>query len=284
MLKKQLYFFILSGAIILTSAHAALAGFGVSPPAVISDKILPGSHFEQRVTLLRSSAESVLNATVEINAPEIEEWITINKGMTFELPAGIIQVPIIINIDAPKDAAIDSYSGKININVAEKNNTGASGIELGVGAQINLDIRLTCDIYRDFLVRATNIIDLELPKKPWDQPIFSSIFRRLQVSLKIENTGNIEIAPSKVTLDIYDISEENLLETVTDFKIKKIQAFQTKDVLASFPVQIDAGQYWAKVRVYKGNDIIASEKIAFTIMPAGAFKISDLLPWSAVFA
>ena len=60
--------------------NQASAGFGISPPYVKSDRLIPGTHYEQKISLLRSSAEEELTARVIINAPEIEDWITIDQA------------------------------------------------------------------------------------------------------------------------------------------------------------------------------------------------------------
>ena len=62
---------------VFLQATAVSAGFGISPPYVRSDKLTPGTHYEQQITLLRSAADEDLEATVTINAPEISDWISI---------------------------------------------------------------------------------------------------------------------------------------------------------------------------------------------------------------
>jgi len=281
--KIKIFLLISTVCILLVPIRSALAGFGISPPYVFSDKILPGTRYEQTVTLLRSEANSALRVQVIVKAPQIADWISIDKGLDFEFPAGETRIPLVVYVDVPKNVPIGKYEGEIDINVSEINAQGISGIELTMGAQINLDIGLTRDIYRDFSIKRVEVADLELPKKPWRLPIFSRIFRRLRLSLNIENIGNSAIAPSKVTVDIYDISQENLLESITAYKLKKIPPFQTKDIAADFPIKIGVGQYWASVRTYKGNDIMSFDKIVFSISAPSTYKKSDLIPWFFVF-
>jgi hypothetical protein len=74
----------------LVCSNFAHAGFGISPPYVKTDKpIFPGSQFEQKITLLRSSADDEMQAEITINAPEIESWINIRQGEVFDLPKDI---------------------------------------------------------------------------------------------------------------------------------------------------------------------------------------------------
>ena len=56
------------------------AGFGISPPYVKNNQLFPGSSYTQEIILLRSDAEEDLQADISVNAPEIKDWITIDKG------------------------------------------------------------------------------------------------------------------------------------------------------------------------------------------------------------
>lgn len=278
MFKRIVIISIMLGAAFFPEKFA-LAGFGVSPPAIASDKILPGAHYEQMLVLLRADAEAELFATVKISAPEIADWIRIDKGLSFAMPAGASRVPIIASIDPPANAPLGNYQGKIEIFTSEKNAGQTSGIALATGAQVAIDISLTRDIFRDFLVKTVFVEDVQLLHWPWNSRIFSKLYGKLRVSVKIENSGNVKIAPAKVALDIYDISEENLLLSAEDNTLKKIKPFQTGEIKAALPISLAAGQYWAKIKVYKDNDIISYDKAAFTVLPAGAFTSADLIPW-----
>ena len=93
----------------MAGLHPANAGFGISPPYVKSDRLIPGSYYEQKITLLRSAADENLQAVISIEAPEIASWISIDKGEQFDLPAGKLQVPMIVRVDVPDNAEIDNY-------------------------------------------------------------------------------------------------------------------------------------------------------------------------------
>jgi hypothetical protein len=285
MIKKYFFSFVIIVFSIFFIGSDAYAGFGISPPYVKTSKpIFPGSHYEQKITLLRSSAEDGLRAEVTINAPDFAQWITIDKGLSFDLPAGELQVPMIVRVDVPKEAELGEFKGNINVRIAPKDTAGNGGVSIALGARIEIYLVVDNESFVDYIIRSISIPDFEELKTPWRWPLFSYFFNKIEVAIKIENTGNIKAAPTKVKLDIYDIGEKTLLETKEDKSIKKVDPFATADVIASYRTRLTAGQYWGKVKVYKENEIIKSDKIAFTIYPPGKSPTGTrpLGPWPYV--
>lgn len=268
MLKRISIALFLSFLIILAWNHSAQAGFGISPPYVKSSKLIPGTHYEQKITLLRSSADEDLQANITINAPDIESWISIQEGLTFELPKDKLHVPMIVNVDVPEDAALGNYQGHINIRITPKGK-GGGGVAVALGARVDIDLTLTKETFPDFKIRMVNIPDFETLGKPWSWRMFAWLFYRIRVTMKIENTGNVSTAPSKVTMEVYDLTEKNKLESLTDTSFKQIEPFETNNIIASFPTKLSAGQYWAKIKIYKEKEIVHFNKIAFTIAAKG---------------
>lgn len=280
---KKSIFLIIGFAVfgILAWQTAVQAGFGISPPYVRSDKIIPGTRYEQKIVLLRSSAEDDLEAEITVNAPEIAEWISIDKGMKFDLPKSELQVPMVVRIDTPADAALGGYKGHINIRIAPKGGFTGSGVSIALGARVDIDLTVTNETFPDFLVRAVNIPSLEVLSAPWRWPIFARFFYRIQVGIKLENTGNVAIAPTKVHLDVYDLKDQNLLESGDDKRLKKVEPFETAEISASFPTRLAEGQYWGKINIYKGNEVVRNDKLIFTIAPPGSLSqgIKSYGPW-----
>lgn len=256
--------------ICLAWGSAAHAGFGISPPYLKTNKpIFPGSNYEQTITLLRSSADDDLVAKITVNAPEIEPWITIDKGYTFDLPKGQLRVPMLVRVNVPDSAEIGNYKGHINVRISPKSGGGGSGVSIALGARIDIDLSITDKAYLDFNIRRVTIPDFEQLGMPWKWKIFSWFFYRTKVDMKIENTGNVKVAPTKVHIDIYDLTEKELLESYEDKSIDKVEPFTTDTVTASFPTNLGPGQYWGKIKIYKDNDIVYKDKIAFTVMAHG---------------
>jgi hypothetical protein len=285
LLRRFLLFIIISFAVFFVGNLDAKAGFGIAPPFVKSNKLIPGSHYEQEIRLLRSSAEDELVANITINAPEIQSWISIREGNNFDLPKDKLQVPMIVNVDVPDDAALGNYSGHINVRIEPKAGSGGGGVAVALGARIDIDLTVSEETIPDFTIRSVKIPDVKELNKPWSWRLFAWFFYRIKVVMKIENTGNIATSPSKVQLDITDLAEKKTLETLADTSFKKVEPFKTRDIIASFPTKLGNGQYWAKIKIYKGNEIFYSDKIAFTINPLSHPKPGPDLgiwPWVMV--
>lgn len=277
-------FFSLILVIFLAWGNVAQAGFGISPPYVKTSKpIFAGAHYEQRITLLRSSAEEDLQAKITINAPEVASWVSVDKGDVFDLPKGELQVPMVIRVDVPNDAEIGNYKGYINVRIAPKEGGPAgSGVAIALGARVDIDLDVTDETFAEFLVRNIDIPDFETLPFPWKMKIFSHFFYKVKVVLDIENSGNVKIAPTKVSLDVYDLTEREMLESYIDKSIEEIDPFARKNISADFRTKLSPGQYWGTVKVYKDNDVIRKDKIAFTVFKSGEGGIKpDLgaMPW-----
>ena len=256
--------------VVLLWGDIARAGFGIQPPYVKPNKpIFAGTHYEQKITLLRSSADADMQAIIKVSAPEISSWITIDKGETFDLLKDQLRVPMIVMIDVPSDAEIGNYKGHLNIRIAPKEKSLTSGVAIALGARVEIDITVTDESFVDFIVRKVDIPSIEQLTRPWDLPIFSWFFYRVKVVMKIENTGNTKIAPSRVHIDIYDNAKKKLLESHDDKRIDKIEPFKTKEVVATFPTKLGPGEYWGKISIYKDKDIIQKNEIIFRIFAPG---------------
>ena len=109
----------------------------------------------------------------------------------------------------------------------------------------------------------------------------------------IENTGNVDISPSKVEFRIFDRSGKALLEETKNIgKIQKIIPYGTETVTAELPTRLPAGSYIARYRIYNDEEIKQEGDLNLNILPEGtlqtagfgfiglsiAHKISVLLP------
>lgn len=273
--------FIVCGVFALSSK--AQAGFGISPPYVKPiNPIFPGSHYEQKINLLRSTAEDELVAEITINAPEIESWVSIKQGNPFDLPKDKLKVPMVVVVDIPEDAVVGNYKGHISIRIRPKGGSRGGGVAIALGARVDIDLTVTDEELLDFIVRKVDIPTLETLGRPWNWPIFSRFFYRIKVILKIENTGNAKVAPSRVQLDIYNLTLKDLLESHIDKSIKKVDEFKTQEVVASFPTKLDPGHYWGIVKVFKDKEIVLKNQISFEIVPHGELPGGTKLgawPW-----
>jgi len=246
--------------VFLFSANTALAGFGISPSQVINYNLLPGSHYEQKISLVRSDISKEAKVEVTINAPEIGEWLTIDKGLSFTFAPGQKQVFMTVNVDIPEDAELGNYKGTIAVRVVPEQIKEGGTVTIALGAQINVDLTIVEKKFFDFTVRSVDIPDL-------------TEGNLIKVLLKIENIGNLEGSPTKVHLDVYDILGDTLLESGDDTSLDSVKPFEIKEIFAEFPTNLGIGQHWSEVKVYKDDEIIREERIFFSIVERGASPI-----------
>lgn len=256
--------------VFLVWVGSAQAGFGIQPPYVKPEKpIFAGTSYEQKITLLRSAADADMEATVKVIAPEIDGWISIDKGYTFDLPRDQLKVPMVVRVDVPSNAPIGNYKGSLNVRIAPKQDEKSPGVAIALGARVEVDITVTDESFIDFVIRKVDIPAIEQLKSPWDLKIFSWFLYRLEVVMKIENTGNTKVAPSKVQIEIYDNAKDKLIETHVDKNIDNIEPFKTQEVNASFPVNLEPGEYWGKISIYQEKEILQKNEIIFTVYENG---------------
>jgi hypothetical protein len=237
------------------------AGFGISPPYVINKRLIPGSYYEQKINLSRSNPDEDLTVLVEIDAPEIASWISIDPGVEFLFPKGEKLTEITVKVNVPDNAELKNYKGYIRAKVVPVKAAGGQ-VSVALGARIDVDLTVGKGEFFDFLVRAINISNVA--KKAW--PL--KYFNKVEITLKVENTGNIKSSPTKVHLDVYDIYEKGILESGDDTSMAKIKPFEEKEITAAFSTKLEPGTYYGIVKVYKEDEISRQEKIIFSVTDA----------------
>ena len=97
------------------------AGFGITPPYVKNDRLTRGTTYDQRIYLVRSDPEEDLKVQVTMNIPEAEAWFSVDQGTEFMMPRGMTQLPIVISVHVPSNAAYKKYTGAIRIRTSSAN-------------------------------------------------------------------------------------------------------------------------------------------------------------------
>ena len=72
---------------VLGAASIAEASFGITPPYVRNTSLTRNSIYEQQILLVRGTPDTEQIAEVSIDAPGIEDWLTIEQGDEIALPA-----------------------------------------------------------------------------------------------------------------------------------------------------------------------------------------------------
>lgn len=234
-------------------ANFCKAGFGISPPYVFNDKLLPGSKHEQRISLVRSDATNQAKITLQLSAPGFENWIKLEPGTEFIFPQGEKQIYLTVKIAVPSDAEKKEYKGAMTVNLIEERQSVEGGAAVALGALIDLNLKVGGDIIREF-----NIFSLQIPE-------FNE-GKDLVLMLGVENKGNIKSAPERAIIDIYDISGNNLVESLSKDNIEEIECFERREIPVAFSNTLKKGSYWGIIKIFKGDEIIRQEKIFFNIL------------------
>jgi len=271
-------------------ASVAHAGFGITPPYVKNTSLTRNSTYEQQILLVRSETNIAQKAEISIDAPEIQDWIEIVEGEVIRMPQGEQKVPMTVRITVPENAEFKDYKGAIRIRTLPDDDQVAPGaVSISLGALVDIDLSVIDRKIFDFRVRKISAADLnEGHKLLW---LFFP--GKINFDMLIENTGNVEIAPSKVEFRIFDRAGKVLLEETENIgKIQKIKPYATESVTATLPTRLPADSYVARYRVFNGDEVKHEGDISLNILAAGtletasfgfvglsvAHKVSVLLP------
>lgn len=259
--------FVVVALLFLFGADFVYAGFGVTPPFVRNTSLTRNSVYEQEILLVRGDPNVPLKATVFLDAPEVEDWITIVQGDEFPLPRGEQKVPMTVRIQVPNDAEFKHYTGAIRVKTGRADDEVSAGaVNISLGAQIDLDLNVIDREIKDFSVRRINLPDLnEGHKLGW--LYFPG---KIRFGIYLENTGNVDVSPSKVVFNIYDITGKVLLEETKNIgRIDKVAPYAVETVTAQIPTRLPTGSYIARYKIYNGDVINHEGEASLSIKPYG---------------
>jgi hypothetical protein len=264
--------FIAVSLFVLLGAPLTYAGFGVTPPYVRNTSLTRNSTYEQQILLVRGDPTVPLKATVIIDAPGIEDWIEIVEGTEFPLPRGEQKVPMTVRIKVPEDADFRYYEGAIRVKTGAADDAVASGaVNISLGAQIDIQLDVIDKEIKDFSVRKIGISDLNAGHKV----AWLYFPGKIRFNMLLENTGNVDVSPSKVSFRIFDPTGNVLLEDVRNKgKIKKIAPYATEQVTAELPTRLPAGPYLARFTIYNGDEIKQEGEVNVNILPYGTLQVA----------
>lgn len=243
------------------------AGFGITPPYVTNSSLTRNSIYEQVIYLVRSDPTTDLKATISIDVPGINEWFTVAEGNEFILHRGEQKVPMTIKVSVPDKADFKQYKGNIRIKTGAPDDSVASaGVNISLGAQIDVDLNVIDKEILDFKVRRIGISDLnEGHKVGW--LYFPG---KIMFEMYIENIGNVPVSPSDVVFRIYDRSGNVILEeTHKKGKIDSVDPFMTETVFAELPTRLPQGSYLARFEIKNGEEIKLAGEVNISILPFG---------------
>ncbi len=290
-MKRAIFLFLF---FVFLGQDVALASFGITPPYVRNTSLTRNSTYQQQILLVRGDPSVPLKAQITVDAPEIQDWIEIVEGSSIPLPRGEQKVPMIVRVKVPPDAEFKEYTGAIRIKtLPDDSQVDAGAVNISLGAQVDINLNVIDREIKDFRVRKISITDLnEGHKLAW--LYFPG---KIKFSMLLENTGNVDIAPSKVEFRIFDYSGTVLLEETRELgKIKEIAPYATEEVMAELPTRLPSGSYLARYKIYNDSEVKQEGELNISILPYGTLqeagfgflglslvhKISVLLPIAVV--
>ncbi|HVN26498.1 MAG TPA: hypothetical protein VMT99_02490 [Candidatus Paceibacterota bacterium] len=248
---------------------AAAEGFGITPPYVKNDSLTQNSHYEQQIILVRGNPDQDLIAKVTVNVPGANDWITIDKGTQFTLPAGTQQVPLTVSVNVPNDAKLGRYQGSIQVVVSPLTPPVAGTVGVTIGAQIDVDVQVIDRKSVDFKVHRVTMTNAEEGSTFW----WMHFPGKVLFTMTLENDGNIVGSPRKVVFSYGEFLTQKVLDTETNTNgLDAVQPFDTKDVTAEMPVYLPQGSYKVFYEIYgrDDQDVIGQGTLDLSVLPRGS--------------
>jgi hypothetical protein len=264
MLSKLKTVAVFAVATIFLLPGLASAGFGVSPPFIIEDRLVPGSSFERKIFLVQGAPERDLPASVSVESNEIKDWISFPNGSEFIIPNGVQQFPLVVRTEVPEDAELGIYRAFVRIStVPEKADEGGE-IAIALGGLVEVELTVGDDIIVDYEIVRVEILDI----KEGDSP---------QASIRIRNKGNAPIAPDGASFELFDKYGNTRLAFSSSKKdaFDRVPAFSEDEIIISFPidVRIAIGEYWGHVKVYNDKgEVLGQVRTIFDVREKTFFE------------
>ena len=240
------------------------AGFGVSPPKILEDRLVPGSHFERTIFLVQGSPEADVDIIVSIDSEDIKEWITFAEGDHFTIPAGVQQFPLHVTIAVPDDTELDIYRAYIRVSTDPEKVVSAGEVAISIGGRIDVELTVGDDVFEEFEVKRIQIPDIR-ERKP------------LRAILTILNTGNVPSGPASVSYELFNkFGEIRLAFSEITENLPPIPAFSEGNIDVEFPLDIvlAPGEYWAHVKVYDHERVLKGElRTVFIVHEGGLASV-----------
>jgi hypothetical protein len=236
----------------------AVFGFGITPVEINVENIKPGGRYETEIFVTRPVAEAneELKVILELDLAGIESWFKFSPGSEFTFPTGKNTTSFKVTIDVPANADLRNYKGTI-LAKGESGKMASEGVTMVKAAVLGVNV-----IASDKDVYNLEVLTMDAPEVNSGDPV--------RLLLNIKNSGNVAVAPDKVTLEVMDLFEEPI-ESLSTTSLEKIDAFSTKEIWAEFNSDLEKGQYRIDAAVFFMDEKIAEKRMVLTVneKPAG---------------
>lgn len=245
--------FLLMFSLVLT-VPLKVSAFGISPPFFNVDKLTKGSRYESTIYLVQGQPENDLDVKAIFEVPDkIKSWLSVDRGETFTIPKGVQQFPLKVLVQVPQDAELGIYNGYLRINTVPQKKEGEQ-IQISIGARVDINLKIGEGVVQEFSISKLEILDIEEGEDP-------------KIEMVLNNTGNVSVAPSRATFDIFDKFGEVRLGFAQTEDLPEVSSFSSKTFQVTFPVNVHlgVGEYWAETKVYSGDSVIKELKTVFNV-------------------
>ncbi len=247
---------------------AQAEGFGIMPPYVTNNSLVQNSHYEQTIILVRGDPTQDLKAEVTINVPGANDWISIDRGTEFTMPAGTQQMPMIVSVNVPANAKLGRYTGNIQVVVSPLTGPTPGTVGITIGAQIDVNLQVIDQKMVDFKVRRVTMSNTEVGSSLW----WMHFPGKILFTMDMENVGNVAGSPDKVTFEFREYLTQKVLETETNTnRMDSVDPFQSKQVIAEVPTYLPQGSYRVFYQIFgrDDQDVVGQGTLDLGVLPRG---------------
>ncbi len=273
-MKYSIFYLVLFGIVIFsfyTSLNVVEAALlGVNRAEISYDNVLRGGYAENTFKVSIGTEQKV-QVSYEARG-EIADWIRFEPQNQSVFVNEDAPQEIKVIVEPPIDAAVGAYTGKVLVSTGNLGNiTSKMGANIMAAFEITINVNVN-----DTQIFSCDAGGFSIQSVEVDEPlVFSS---------RILNKGNVRVRPS-FKIEILDKHQENVIEKLEYTPTAQILPTTTQTVSTKFNVDLDPGQYWAKI---KSEDCNSGGLITFDILEKGEIDDDGELiriensPWASV--
>lgn len=237
----------------------AFAGFGVSPPKIEDDRLVPGSRLESTIYLVQGKPDRDVPVEIIIDSKNIKEWISFENGPTFTIPTGVQQYPLNVIIDVPSNADFGVYKAFLRISTEPDKAKNPGQVAISIGARVDVALTVGDNVISGFDVKKITLLDAVTNGSP-------------TAKVSFVNTGNVPITPTLASFELFNKFGNIRLGYVENDNFEELPPFAEQDITLEFPIDVTLaeGEYWGHVKIYnEEGKVVRDLKTVFDVVPGG---------------
>jgi len=229
------------------------AAFGVSPPWVKNNLLIPGSTLEETIYLSRSDPAKDMHAQIRIDGDEeVLKWLSISNQDNLIIRAGQQVFPMSVVVKVPEDAKLGDYTGGIFVKLTPlaEETIGGGQVAINLGAHISVELSVIDEEVTDYKVKSAS---LEPIKE--DGPF--------AVNLEVKNTGNTDVSNIEGQIEVYDRASGEVIKTLAFLPATDPVAFnETQEIEMVYEEFVpEEGEYFVEVEATKDGETVYKDRL-----------------------